>query len=260
MPDKKTVTVGKRKAVEARGVIRAYRPEDREAVRQICRRTAYRNRGSDSVFEDGELFADYWTRYYTDFEPESCLVVEEDGEVIGYLLGCKDTQEHIRVMSRRIVPAVLGRALWRLGTFQYRQASSRRMLYWLITRGWRESPEIPLERFPAHYHCNILRKGFGKNYYSELVLRFLDQLDAAGVPGLHGQIEEAASGGPWRQMVEKFLEFTGRAAELELFSEKPSTFQAYVLGVDKPMVNRAWGAKIDDYRQWMSWTGETYRL
>ena len=66
----------------AEGVIRPYRAEDREAVRQICRTTAYRNRGSDAVFEDGEVFADYWTRYYTDYEPESCLIVEEDGEVV----------------------------------------------------------------------------------------------------------------------------------------------------------------------------------
>lgn len=260
MPAERQVEKARKRRPLAEGAIRAYKPEDRDAVREICRRTAYRNRGSDAVFEDGELFADYWTRYYTDFEPESCLVVEEDGEVIGYLLGCKDTARHIRIMSRRIVPAALGRAFSRLATFRYRKRSTRRMLYWLVTRGWRESPEIPLERFPAHYHCNILRKGFGKGYYSALVLRFLDQLEREGVPGLHGQIEETASGGPWRQMVDRFLEFTGRAAELELFSEHPSTFQQYVLGVDKPMVNRAWGAKVGDYRQWMSWTGDTFRL
>jgi hypothetical protein len=255
----KPVKAGKR-AEAAKGIIRAYSPADREAVRLICRTTAYRNRGSDSVFEDGELFADYWTRYYTDFEPESCLVVEEDGEVVGYLLGCRDTNEHIRVMSRRVVPAVLARAFWRLATFQYRKRSSRRMLYWLITRGWREVPEIPLERFPAHYHCNILRKGFGKSYYSRLALRFLDMLDREGVPGLHGQVEESAKGGPWRRMAEAFLRTTGQTAELELFAETQSTFQQYVLGVDKPMVNRAWGAKTDFYRHWMSWTGATYGL
>lgn len=242
------------------GIIRPYRAEDREAVRHICRTTAYRNRGSDAVFEDGEVFADYWTRYYTDYEPESCLIVEEEGEVVGYLLGCKDTRRFIKVMSRRIVPPALARAFWRLGTFQYRKASTRRMLYWLVARGWREVPEVPLERFPAHYHCNILRKGFRKGYYSKLALHFADQIDRQGVSGLHGQIEEFAEGGPWRNMVQGFLDFSGRHDELELFAEKPSTFQQYVLGVDKPMVNRAWGAKVDDFRQWMTWTGETYRL
>lgn len=260
MPGEPKSMSARKSASDTRGIIRPYRQSDRESVRQICRTTAYRNRGSDSVFEDGELFADYWTRYYTDFEPDSCLVVEEDGEVIGYLLGCKDTREQIRIMGRKIVPAVLARAFWKLATFQYRKQSSRRMLYWLVTRAWREVPEIPLDRFPAHYHCNILRQGHGKRYYSDLALRFAEQLANAGVPGLHGQIEESASGGPWRRMVQGYLDYSGRAAELELFSEKPSTFQQYVLGLDKPMVNRAWGAKIDDYRQWMSWAGETYRL
>src|SRR5690606_15764915 len=108
-----TVRVGK-------GLIRPYRAGDREAVREICRRTAYRNRGSASVIEDGELFADYWTKYYTDEEPGSALVVEEDGVVIGYLLGCVDSAVFHRAMARRIVPAILSRAFFRLATFRYR--------------------------------------------------------------------------------------------------------------------------------------------
>lgn len=260
MPADSTSPARRRKAARAGGTIRAYRAEHREIVRDICRRTAYRNKGSSAVFEDGELFADYWTRYYTDFEPESCFVIEEDGEVLGYLLGCMDSERHVRVMARRIVPNVLARAFWKLVTFRFRKASSRRMLYWLISRGWREVPDIATERFPAHYHCNVLRKGYGKGYYSALVLRFLDEMDKRGVPGLHGQIEEASSGGPWRQMVDKFIEVKGKEPDLEQISERQSTFQSYVLGVDKPMVNRAWGAKTDEYREWITWTGKTFRL
>lgn len=262
MPDSKTdKTPRKRKAgATPSGVIRLYRPEDREAVRDICRRTAYRNKGHAAVFEDGELFADYWTRYYTDYEPESLFVVEENGEVLGYLMGCMDSRRHERIMGWKIVPSVLLRALWKLATFRYRNETSRRMIYWLVTRGWREAPEIATERFPAHYHCNVLRKGYGKNYYSALVLRFLDEMDRRGVPGLHGQIEEAAEGGPWRQMVDRFIEAEGKEPDLEQISHKTSTFQNYVLGVDKPMVNRAWGAGTDEYREWITWTGKTFRL
>lgn len=262
MPASKTKTSkrGSGKGTGPTGEIRPYRPEDREIVRDICRRTAYRNKGSSAVFEDGELFADYWTRYYTDFEPGSCFVVEEDGEVLGYLLGCMDSRDHARVMGRRIVPSVLGRAFLKLITFRFKQATSRRMLYWLVLRGWREVPQIATERFPAHYHCNVLRKGYGKNYYSALVLRFLDEMDARGVQGLHGQIEEAVSGGPWRQMVDKFIEVMGKEPDLEQISQHESTFQSYVLGVDKPMVNRAWGARTDEYREWITWTGKTFRL
>ena len=58
----------------AGAIIRAYRPSDRDAVRDIACRTAFRNRGFESLVPDAELFADYWTRYYTDYEPRLLLV------------------------------------------------------------------------------------------------------------------------------------------------------------------------------------------
>lgn len=242
------------------GLIRPYRTGDREAVREICRQTAYRNRGSAAVIEDGELFADYWTKYYTDEEPGSALVVEEDGIVVGYLLGCVDSTRFLRAMARRIVPAVLGRALWRLATFRYRDPNSRRMLYWLLRYGWQEDPSIPLDRFPAHYHCNVLRQGYGKGYYTAMAIRFLDDLTGQGIERLHGQVQEPATGGPWLRMVEAYGRHRGGTEALEFFAEKESTFQRYMFGVAKPMVNRAWGARIEDYRGWLVWAAEKYHM
>ena len=43
----------------------------------------------DPVFEDRELFADYLTAYYTDWEPESSFVLLVNGEIRGYLLGSR---------------------------------------------------------------------------------------------------------------------------------------------------------------------------
>ncbi|MBO6719080.1 MAG: hypothetical protein JJ913_14075 [Rhizobiaceae bacterium] len=259
MPDRKAGEARKPRREKPRGIIRAYRPADRDAVRDICRKTAYRNRGSDSVFEDGELFADYWTRYYTDFEPESCLVVEEDGAVIGYLVGCTDAARHERVMARRIVPGILARAFWRLATFRYRKSTTRRMLYWLVTRGWREQPELSLENYPAHYHCNILRQGYGKNYYTGMAVAFVDLMASRSVPGLHGQVEEAAQGGPWRRMVESYERDTGRPA-YETSAEAISTFQEYVLGEKKRMLNRVWATSTPKYRDWLVWLSQKYRM
>src|SRR5690554_5943019 len=83
--DIETGSAGGSRALGERAIVRPYALADRPAVREICRSTAYRGRGSAAVFEDGELFADYWSSYYTDHEPESCLVLELDGAVIGYL-------------------------------------------------------------------------------------------------------------------------------------------------------------------------------
>ena len=61
-------------SLHAAAEIRAYRPEDRDAVRAICCLTAFRNLGAAAMLDDAELFADYWSGYYTDHEPASCLV------------------------------------------------------------------------------------------------------------------------------------------------------------------------------------------
>ncbi len=241
-------------------VVRAYRATDREVVREICRQTAFRNLGSAAVFEDGELFADYWTKYYTDFEAESCLLLEENGVVVGYLLGCVDSLRFASVMARSILPGLLARLLWRCLCGRYHQRHSRRMVSWLLFRSWREAPPVPRKRFPAHYHCNILPRGYGKRFYSLLVLSFLDRLEQLGITGLHGQVEEPANRGGWLRMVSGCLGSSTCAHQLEHYSERMSSFQRVVLDKPEPQVNRVWGAQLSAYRYWILWLRERYRL
>src|SRR6266436_5769031 len=70
-------------------LIRGYRKSDREAVRKLCCDTGFLGEPIDPVYEDRELFADFLTTYYTDHEPESCFLLEVDGEIRGYLLGSR---------------------------------------------------------------------------------------------------------------------------------------------------------------------------
>src|SRR2546422_8077009 len=70
-------------------LIRGYRRSDREAVRKLCCDTGFLGNPIDPVFEDRELFADFLTGYYTDWESESAFVLEVNGEVRGYLLGSR---------------------------------------------------------------------------------------------------------------------------------------------------------------------------
>ena len=66
----------------------------------------------------------------------------------------------------------------------------------MILRGGAEAPPLDTRKYPAHYHCNILRKGYGQGLYTQLVLEFLDRLEARGVTALHGAINgHAVTGG-----------------------------------------------------------------
>ena len=69
--------------------IRSFRKIDREAVRRLCCDTGFLGAPIDPVYEDRQLFADFLTTYYTDWEPESSFVIEVGGEIRGYLLGSR---------------------------------------------------------------------------------------------------------------------------------------------------------------------------
>ena len=59
--------------------IRPYSPSDRQAVRDICCDTGFMGKPIDPIYIDRDAFADFFTGYYTDLEPENALVaVDED--------------------------------------------------------------------------------------------------------------------------------------------------------------------------------------
>lgn len=153
--------------------IRPYRPEDREAVRHICCETGCGGRPVDLMYSDRQLFADFLTRYYTDFEPESSLVVEDGGRVVGYLTGCRRHRYH-RVVQFLIGVVVGTRALLRTALGRYERAS-RAYVRWCFFRAQWEIPSIPPRA--GHFHVNLLpgyrQRGLGLRLYR----RFMASLD-----------------------------------------------------------------------------------
>ena len=130
--------------------IRNYRATDREAVRRLCCETGFLGEPIDPVYEDRELFADFLTTYYTDHEPESSWVVEVDGELRGYLLGCrKPLLNQLYSFYQNICLSI--RALLRFGRYG---ENSRRFIRWIVMNGWREVPAAP--RRTPHFHINLL--------------------------------------------------------------------------------------------------------
>jgi GNAT superfamily N-acetyltransferase len=165
-------------------VIRLYEPRDREAVRQICCDTADAGEPMESFFPDREVLADLVTRYYTDYEPSSTWVAEQDGRVIGYLTGCLDTRRFLRVMAWRLVPVTFIKALSR-GTLWHPQVVkllSANLSRWL-KGGFRR--EVSLWSYPAHLHINLQRGHRGQQLGRQLVEKFFGQVREAGLNGIH---------------------------------------------------------------------------
>jgi hypothetical protein len=168
----------------ARVRLRRYGPEDLEAVRRICADTGFLGYPIDPIFEDRELFADYLTGYYTRFEPEALLVCEVDGEVRGYLMGCRRAllKQTYQFFANFVVA---GKALYRCLRRPYNEAS-RRFLRWVLMNSWREVPVTP--RNTPHFHMNVLPDARSMRNTRALIRTFLDFLRSHDCQSVYGQI------------------------------------------------------------------------
>lgn len=164
--------------------IRGYERRDREAVRRICFTTGYMGGPIAWQWRDAESFADLFSTWYVDHEPESAWIADVDGEVAGYLLGCRDSSRapsparliapHLfrrGLLTRSGTGPVLWRALADLG-----RAAARRDL---------PTPALDDPRWPAHLHIDLLPHARGLGLGRQLVERWLDILRVEGVPGCH---------------------------------------------------------------------------
>ena len=163
-------------------VIRPYRASDRDTVRRLCCETGYLGKAIDPVFEDRELFADYLTSFYTDWEPESTFLVEQNGEVKGYLMGSR------RPLLQQVHGFMLNISLFVRGVFRYPRYSkaSKAFVRWILLNAWREVPAAP-RRIP-HFHFNMLPEVQGFGTARELLVNFLKHLRAHGETHVFGQV------------------------------------------------------------------------
>lgn len=174
--------------------IRPYRPADREAVRHICCETGFSGEPVEPLFSDRQLFADFLTRYYTDHEPESSLVAEHRGRVVGYLTGCLRHRHHALVQLW-IGVVVAARSLWRLARGRY-DAKDRAYVRWCFFRAYRELPSGPPRA--AHLHLNLLRPYRSHGVGLRLLIPFLEELRRRGVGRVYGRVETGEGRRPER--------------------------------------------------------------
>jgi GNAT superfamily N-acetyltransferase len=164
------------------GIIRPYKSSDCLAVRKIYGMDEFaRPRLLIKYPRYGEYLADEMS-YYQDFESESLFIAEQNGHVVGALLGTVDTKRFELIYQRKI----RWRFFWRglLGAYGWPG--------WLpsvLRTEWKNrdihAPIVDRIKFPAHLHIGVLpeyrRQGLG----TALMERFADYLRARNVSGYH---------------------------------------------------------------------------
>lgn len=131
-------------------LVRQYTPDDRAAVRRICCETGFLGQPIDPVFEDRDLFADFFTDYYLRCEPDAAFVVTTGDSVAGFLLGCRYPLRHQLYSAAQSL--LLGsKALVRYCGYK---PETKHYLWWILRSARREVPPAP--RRIGHFHVNFL--------------------------------------------------------------------------------------------------------
>lgn len=167
---------------EKRFEIRKFQPADRARVRDLCCDTGFLGNPIDPVFEDRELFADYLTAYYTDWEPESSFVLLLNGEIRGYLLGSR------RPFRQQCYAFYQNLSLFLRGIFRYSRynAASKKFVQWILRTAWKEVPAAP--RRTAHFHINLLADARQVATTRAMTDSYLQYLHACGEKRVYGQM------------------------------------------------------------------------
>ena len=169
-------------------IIRPYRPADRPTIRRICIATSWMGQSDDKHIPDDWLWAEYWTRYFTDREPQHTWVVRrpDDDKIVGYLTGTADVGRLGRFVPF-LLPGIILRVVRK--RLMRRWQARKAILAFLrsFARGELELPSLVAEKYPATFHFNLLpearRQGLGRRLFQT----FRERMQAIGVPGIHAE-------------------------------------------------------------------------
>lgn len=159
--------------------IRAYRPSDRDAVYDVCVRTAAAGGDARGRYSSDDLMPDIFAGPYLELEPELAFVLDDGERAVGYVLGTADTARWAAEHRARWLPQVADRypAVPEPGTPEERLVD-------LLHHPERNiHPE--LADYPAHLHIDLLPSHQGAGHGRALIRTFLGALRGRGVAKVH---------------------------------------------------------------------------
>ncbi|RPF38938.1 GNAT family N-acetyltransferase [Streptomyces sp. TLI_185] len=161
--------------------IRLYRPEDREALDDICIRTAHNGQDSRPVYADPTIFPAIFAAPYAVLEPELAFVLADGrGRAVGYILGTADTPRFVEAFRTKWLPLVADRHPEPAGP---PTTPDEQMIPLLHHPERMIVPEVAA--YPAHLHIDLLPAWQGRGYGRELMRTFLRALRDQGVAAVH---------------------------------------------------------------------------
>ena len=147
-------------------------------MREISYVTSLEGRAHEFL-DAREAVEDVLTLYFTDHAPGSCFVAEDNGKVVGYLLGTDDVRTMEKMMALNILPRIL-RAVVVQGTIF--RVGKNLLFSGIIFLGFCRENSHPKRTyrharfdhaFPATFHLNVVEEYRGKGIGAARVKRNL---------------------------------------------------------------------------------------
>ncbi|MFJ8606090.1 GNAT family N-acetyltransferase [Streptomyces sp. NPDC003328] len=164
----------------SRALIRPYLPTDRDALFDICVRTAENGGDSRQIYPDPELLPNIFAAPYAELEPELAFVVDDGDRAVGYIVGTADTSAFVRRFREEWLPGLVDRYPAPTGE---PSTPTGVMLHLMHTPERMLVPEIA--DHPAHLHIDLLPSHQRLGHGRALMDTFLGALTAQGVERVH---------------------------------------------------------------------------
>ena len=159
--------------------VRAARPDDHDALYDICVRTGDAGHDATRLIDEPALYGHLYAGAYLALEPALASVAELDGTVVGYVLAALETASfEARLEHEWWPPLRAAHPLPATGT-----ELDRRFVGAIHSP--RVTPSSVTERYPSHLHIDLLPVAQGHGVGKRLMLRLFEQLRTAGSHGVH---------------------------------------------------------------------------
>ena len=160
-------------------VIRNARPEDRDAIIDICLKTADKGRDGSHCFSRPDYPALLWALPYFTLEPEHALVLSDGEKVVGYAVGTADTAGFARRLEQDWWPKI------RRDLADREAVTPDDRYVFDYVQDPESIPSAIAENYPAHLHINLLSEAQGGGRGTRLLEALLALLAQAGATGVH---------------------------------------------------------------------------
>lgn len=159
-------------------LIRHARPADRDALFEICLRTADSGTDATALFSNPKLPGYVWAVPYATLEPDFAFVLTRDDRTIGYVVAAPDTAAFTRRLEAEWWPEVRRTVADHVAS---RPLDANALAH--INTPERDDPALARD-YPAHLHINILPEAQLGGWGRRLIATELDALARAGVRGV----------------------------------------------------------------------------